>query len=288
MSFDAGGDDGPILAVAIEQGRLGAGIVDRTGEVYVRDRITTPTREVWRALEGLIRRVMAAAPIEFGPARIAGVSCDGPIDQPAGAVSPPVVGPWASFPLRDRLEDLTGLPVVLDTAGAAATEAERWLGAARGMASYVYVIVDRTVESGCVMDGVRLRGALGNAGSIAHVNVEPGGRPCWCGAEGCLTAYVSSRAIEAEMNRPLRRATEPIIELTGIMLGRAIASVAAIVDVTTFFVAGTVIDSFGDTMLEIARREVAERSRLPTLAELRIIEPDHGIPPLVAAAALAR
>ncbi len=288
MSFDAGGDDGPILAVAIEQGRLGAGLVDRTGEVLVRDRITTPSREIWRALEGLVRRVMAAAPTEFGPARIAGVSCDGPIDQQAGAVSPPVVGPWSNFPLRERLEDLTGLPVVLDTVGGAATEAERWLGAARGLSSYLYAIVDKTVESGCVMDGVRLRGALGNAGSIAHVNVEPDGRPCWCGAAGCLTAYVSSTAIEAEMNRPLRRATEPIVELTGIMLGRAIASMAAIIDVTTFFVSGTVIDSFGDAMLDTARREIAERSKLPTLADLRIVEPDHGIPPLVAAAALAR
>lgn len=274
--------------MAIEQGRLVAGIVDRTGEVLLRDRISTPSRDVWRALEQLVRRVVAAAPTELGTPQIAGVSCDGPIDQRAGAVSPPIVGPWSNFPLRDRLEELTGIPVVLDTAGGALTEAERWLGAAIGLSSYVNVIVDRTVESACVIDGVRLRGAHGNAGSIAHVNVEPGGRPCWCGASGCLTAYVSSTAIEAEMNRPLRRATEPVVELTGIMLGRAIASMAAVVDVTTFFVSGTVIDAFGDPMLAVARREITERSRLPTLGELRVVEPDHGIPPLVAAAALAR
>ena len=39
--------------------------------------------------------------------------------------SPPIVGPWSNFPLRDRLEELTGIPVVLDTAGGASTEAER-------------------------------------------------------------------------------------------------------------------------------------------------------------------
>jgi len=288
VSFDQKSGDGPILAVAIEQGRLVAGLVDRSGDVLVRDRISTPSRDVWRALEQLIGRVTAAAPAELGPPTIAGVSCDGPIDQRSGSVSPPVIGPWSSFPLRDRLEDLAGIPVVLDSTGGAAAEAERWLGAAIGLATYFKVLVDRSVESACVIDGVRLRGAHGNAGSIAHIIVEPDGRPCWCGAAGCLTTYVSSTSIEAEMSRPLRRATESIVDRTGIMLGRAIVSMAAMLDVTTFFVSGNVIDSMGDQLMAATRREIRERARLPTLAALRIEEPDHGTAPLVAAASLAR
>lgn len=285
---DAGAGDGPILAVSVDPARLVAGLVDRSGEVLVRDRISTPSREVWRALERLVGRVMAAAPGELGAPTIGGVSCDGPIDQRAGSVSPQSIGSWSSFPLRERLEELTGLPIVLDSTGAAAAEAERWLGAAVGLATYVNVVVDRSVESACVIDGIRLRGAHGNAASIAHLVVEPDGLPCWCGASGCLTAYVSSTAIEAEINRPLRRATDSIVERTGIMLGRAFVSLAAIVDVTTFFVSGTVIDTFGDAMLTTTRREVRDRARLANLAGLRVEEPDHGIPPLVAAAALAR
>lgn len=281
-------DGGPILAVAIERSRLVAGLVDAAGEVLVRDRISTPSREVWRTLERLIGRVMAAAPAELGRPTIAGVSCDGPIDQRSGAVSPPVIGPWSNFPLRDRLQELAGIPVVLDTTGAAAADAERWLGAAVELPTFVNVLFDRSIESACVIDGIRLRGARGNAGSIAHVMVEPGGRPCWCGVAGCLSAYASSVSIEAEMNRPLRRATDSIVERTGIMVGRAIASFAAIVDVTTFIVSGTVIDGLGDRLLATARREIAERARLPMLGGLRIVEPDHVIPPLVAAAALAR
>ncbi len=288
MSFDDDAAGGPILAVAVERGRMVAGLVDRSGDVLVRDRISTPSRDVWRTLEQLIGRVMAAAPAERGRPLVAGVSCDGPIDQRSGSVSPPVVGPWSNFPLRDRIEELTGIPVVLDSSGGAAAEAERWLGAAVGLADFVNVVVDQTVESACVIDGVRLRGARGNAGSIAHLIVEPGGRPCWCGGIGCLAAYVSAAALEAEMNRPLRRATDSVVERTGIMLGRAIASMAAIVDVTTFLVSGSVIDALGDPLLAFARREVAERSRLPTLAGLRVDEPQHGIAPLVAAAALAR
>ncbi len=276
-----------MLAVAIEPSRLAAGLVDASGTVLLRDRVTTPTRDVWRTLEQLIRRVIAAAPDGIGTPRAVGVSCTGPIDVRAGTVSPPGVPTWSNFPLREHLERLTGRPVELDTAGGAITEVERWLGEAVGVPSYLQVQIDTTVESGCVIDGVRLSGALGNAGAIAHVNVEPGGKECPCGALGCLEGYVSSSALEAELNRPLGRATAPIVDRTGIMLGRALASACATLDVTTVFLSGNVIDVLGDPMLEAMHRELAVRSRLKNLAGLQVIEPHERIAPLTAAASLA-
>ena len=89
------------------------------------------------------------------------------------------------------------------------------------------------------------------------------------------------------MNRPLRRATPSIIERTGIMTGRAIASAAAVFDVTTFFVTGSVVDTFGDAMLEPIRREVAHRSRLAHLSNLQVLELSGYNQPLVAAASVA-
>lgn len=276
-----------VLAVAIEPSRLAAGLVDERGEVLLRDRVTTPTRDVWRTLERLIRRVIAAAPEGLGSPTAVGVSCAGPIDIQAGSVSPPGVPAWTNFPLREHLERLTGRPVELDSAGGAATEAERWLGEAVGVGSYLSIQIGATAASACVIDGVRLSGSHGNAGAIAHINVEPNGKLCSCGAHGCLEAYVSSTAIEAEFNRPLGRSTTPIVERTGIMLGRAIASMAATLDVRTVFVSGNVIDVLGDPMLEAMHRELTDRSRLLSLAGLRVIEPHEQIAPLVAAAALA-
>jgi glucokinase len=276
-----------VLAVAIEPSRLAAGLVDASGTVLLRDRVTTPSRDVWRKLEQLIRRVIAAAPEGLGAPQAVGVSCTGPLDVSAGTVSPPLVPTWTNFALREHLERLTGRPVELDTAGGAITEAERWIGEAVGVSSYLKVQIDTTVESGCVIDGVRLSGSFGNAGAIAHVNVEPGGKECQCGAFGCLEAYVSSSALEAELNRPLGRATAPIIDRTGIMLGRALASTCATLDVTTVFLSGNVIDVLGDPMLEAMHRELAVRSRLKNLSGLRVIEPPERLAPLTAAASLA-
>ena len=132
-----------VLAVAIEPSRLAAGLVDSAGTVMLRDRITTPSRDVWRALERLIRRVIAAAPEGLPSPRAVGVSCTGPIDVRAGTVSPPLVPAWSHFPLREHLERLTGRSVELDSAGGALTEAARWVGEAVGVPSFLTMQIGR-------------------------------------------------------------------------------------------------------------------------------------------------
>ena len=278
--------DETVLAVVIDPGRLAAGVVDGTGDVLVRDRIGTPPREVWRVLEQLVLRVLAARPEEVPAPSVVAVSCAGPIDEPAGAVSPAALPAWSGFPLRRHLEELTGLPVVLDTLAGAAAEGELRFGDSIATTSFFTLVLDRTIESACLIDGRRVRGAHGNAGSLAHVVVDPGGQVCACGASGCLSALASALALEAEMNRPLRRATPSIIERTGIMVGRAIASAAAAFDVSTFLLTGSVVDTFGDPMLDAMRRELDLRSHLSHLEHLQVIEPSGFVQPLMATAAL--
>ncbi|MFK7918301.1 MAG: ROK family protein [Ilumatobacter sp.] len=276
----------PVLAVAIEPARLAAALVDVSGAILVRDRVTMPTRDVWRSLERLIRRVTAAAPGTSAPFDRVAVSCVGPVDEQAGTVSPPYVPSWTSFPLRSHVEELTERSAVVASAGAAAAEAERQVGEASTTNSFLFVVADATIDSACIVEGKRLRGAHGNAGSIAHMTVDVDGLECWCGSNGCLEPYLSSIALEAEMNRPLRRANPSTIERAGIMLGRAIASICATVDVDTVFITGGVIDAFGDELLDVARRELVTRTRLSNLAGLVLVEPVEHLGSLRRAAAL--
>ena len=283
---DASGATAPVLAIAIEPGRLSAGLVSQSGSVVVRDRVAMPTRDIWRSLERLVKRVLAAASA-VEPYTAVGVSCVGPVDVRSGTVSPPHIPSWNNFALVEHLESLTGRPVVLDSAGGAAAEAERWLGEAVGRPTFLSVIADAVVDSAVVLHGRRASGAHGNAGSIAHTLVDPGGLLCWCGAQGCLDPYLSTIALEAEMNRPLRRAHPSIVDRAGIMLGRAVASSAAMLDVDTVFVTGSVLDAFGDGLLDTCRREIRLRSRLSNLAALDVVEPVEHLAPVVRAASLA-
>ena len=233
-----------------------------------------------------MRRVNAATPPTVPAFASVGASCVGPVDDQAGSVSPPHISSWNNFTLQAHLEELTERPVTLASAGAAAAEAERLVGEAQATPSFIFVIADATTDSACIVNGRRMAGAHGNAGSLAHVNVDPEGLPCWCGARGCLEPYLSSIALEAEMNRPLRRVNSSTIDRAGIMLGRAIASACATVDVDRVFVTGGVIDAFGDQLLDVTRRELLTRSRLPNLADLSVIEPVEHINPLLRAASL--
>ena len=68
------------LAIDVGGSKLAVGIVADTGEVLVRDRVATPTRDVWPALSRVVLRVLAAAPTPPVSAGIAstGRLADGP------------------------------------------------------------------------------------------------------------------------------------------------------------------------------------------------------------------
>ena len=159
------------------------------------------------------------------------------------------------------------------------------------------LLMSEAVEAGVICNGRLLHGRLGNAGALGHVVVEPDGLPCPCGGLGCLTAYASSAAIEEETNRPLRRAPASVIERTGMMIGRAVASAVAVFDVRLVLLGGAVPGAFGQPLLDAARRELDQRSRLahvragPDRSEHRVtldVTSLGTVAPLVGAAALAR
>ncbi len=284
------------LAIDVGTVRLAAGVVDDSGEAIVRDRVASPW-DIWPALHRLVRRVVAARPDDADPLALCGVSCGGPIDRDAGTVDPLHLPAMHGFELRERVRDLTGLPTVIGTTAHARVLAERWIGAAQAVDDVMVLLVSDAVEAGIVCNGRLLRGRRGNAGQLGHVIVEPDGLPCPCGGRGCLTAYASSSAIENETNRPLRRAPAAVIERTGMMIGRAVATTAAVLDLRKVLLAGGVPSVFGTPLLEAARRELDQRSRLTHLrhgvdrAESRVdLEfTAMGIEaPLVGAAALAR
>ncbi|MCE2808445.1 MAG: ROK family protein [Actinobacteria bacterium] len=123
-----------------------------------------------------------------------------------------------------------------------------------------FPLLDR--GGGIVLDGRLLDGADGNAGHIGHICVEPEGRLCGCGARGCLEAEASGTAIAAYTGRPAAEATSEVIERTGRLVGRAVATVANLLDLRLGVVAGSVALGFGDPFFAAANDEIALRAQL--------------------------
>jgi glucokinase len=254
--------------------------------VLVRDRVATPVRDVWPALSRVVLRVLAAAPT---PPVAAGVGCGGPMNPVTRTVSPLHVPSWKDFPLAAEVETLTQLPTVLDNNAKAVALGEAWCGAAVGERNFVALVIGAGLGGGIVSRGKLLEGRLGNAGHIGHVVVEPDGRPCKCGGRGCLEAYCSGAAIEEETGRPPQRAPQAIVERTGLLTGRALASLGAICDLRLAVIGGSVALGFGEPFFSAAQAELDQRARLGFTSGFKVVPAGLGqLAPLIGAAALAR
>ncbi|MGH8978164.1 MAG: ROK family protein, partial [Acidimicrobiia bacterium] len=228
-----------ILAVDIGGTKLAVGVVTERGELVERCDAPTPPVTDAEALFGELARLIRRVD-EGGRAERVGVGCGGPMDRGGEHVSPLNIPAWREFPLRARLAELTARPVTVDNDAKALARGEGWVGAARDCANYVAMVVSTGVGGGIVLDGKVLDGRNGNAGHIGHVIVEPDGRACGCGARGCLEAEASGSAITRITGRPPAEAPRDVITRTGTLVGRAVASVANLLDLRLAVVAGSV------------------------------------------------
>ena len=212
----------------------------------------------------LTRLVEAAREADPGQrANVCGVGCAGPMSARGEAVSPLNIPAWRNYPLRRRLIDALGLPVAIENDAKALALGEGWMGGAIGIPNYLAMVVSTGVGGGIVLDGQLLDGRLGNAGHIGHVIVVPQGRRCSCGGQGCLEAEVSGRAIEAMTGGPPSDAPLEVRRRCGRLTGRAVASVANLLDLDLALVGGSVALGFGDDFFSAAQSELEASARLP-------------------------
>ena len=208
---------------------------------------------------------------------------------PGGAaVSPLNIPAWRGFPLRSRLAAHAGLPTWVDNDAKALALGEGWVGAAAGERNFIAMVVSTGIGGGIVLDGRLLDGDTGNAGHIGHVIVEPDGRECACGARGCAEAEASGTAIAATTGRPASEASPAIVERTGTLVGRAVASVVNLLDLQLAVVAGSVALGFGEPFFAAAQRELDSRCRIEFARGARIVPAALGADgPLIGAARVA-
>ncbi len=279
------------LAVDIGGTKLAAGLVDRRGQLLDQDRVPTPAvserERLFEALTRLIERVRDVGTERGLRPVVCGVGCGGPMTAGGEEVSPLNIPAWRRYPLRERLQRSTGLATFIDNDAKALARAEGWVGAAAGCRNFIAMVVSTGVGGGIVVDGRMLDGLEGNAGHIGHTVVEPEGRRCRCGGHGCLEAETSGPSIEAVTGRPADRASAAVVERTGTLVGRAIASAANLLALELAVVGGSVALGFGDGFYTAAQREVESRARLDFSAGLRVMRPGLGPDgPLVGAGAV--
>lgn len=179
------------LALDIGGTKIAVGLVDADGELIHHAQLPTPrtgAEAIWAVTATLVDEAMATATDEVDGV---GIASAGPIDLPTGTVSPINVTAWQRFPIVERVQAATGLPVRLGGDGLCMALGERWRGAGRDAQFLLGMVVSTGVGGGLVLDGAPYDGRTGNAGHVGHVVVEPDGVPCTCGGRGCVETVAS-------------------------------------------------------------------------------------------------
>ncbi|PRX99557.1 ROK family protein [Allonocardiopsis opalescens] len=174
------------------------------------------------ALVGLGHRVLARASRGFPSddreptavfAQLAAWTRELSDDRPPGRAAiavPGMVGPgdgriasatmfdWVDVPGRELAREHFGpLPVELSRDAPLSAVAEYRYGAGRGAAHLLFLSCTDVGIGGALVDGDGLYLGSGYAMEVGHLCLVPGGRPCPCGARGCLQTYADSGALLA-------------------------------------------------------------------------------------------
>jgi predicted NBD/HSP70 family sugar kinase len=154
------------------------------------------------------------------------------------------------------------------------------LGAGRGLADVVYVMVSSGIGAGLILNGRLHRGAAGFAGELGHLFVQENGPVCRCGNRGCLETVASADALI----RLLRTTHGPDLTLAGLLdliedgdlavtrvvrdagraIGRALAGIANCLDPQAIIVGGD-LSPAGEPLLS-GMREAFDHYALPSAA----------------------
>lgn len=172
-----------------------AGLVDDRGRVLRTSRGSTPGRRVdAQQVEDALSDALAELTDE---ARVAGVgvAAAGFVDRTGERVMFAPHLPWLDEPVRSRLEERWGLPVVLENDATAAAHAEATYGAGRDARDVIVVTMGTGIGGGIVLDRRLHRGHNGMAGEFGHMQVVPDGTACECGGHGCWEQYSSGNAL---------------------------------------------------------------------------------------------
>ena len=296
--------DGPVLAIDVGGTKMAVGIVAADGRVTTSSRTPTPPAADGETIWAALLHAIEALP-DVGDVSAIGVGCGGPMAWPAGEVSPLNIPGWRGFPLRQRLRDAFGLPVRLHNDAICLAVAEHWRGAGVGVDNMLGMVVSTGVGGGLVLAGRVVDGTSGNGGHAGHIVVDPDGPLCPCGGRGCLegiargpavatwavehgwqpTGEVTARAL-ADDARAGDEVAIRAFHRAGRAVGIAIASAAALLDVTLVVVGGGLAQT-GELMFTPMRAAIAEHAKVDFLRGLTVVPATLGNDAgLVGAAAL--
>jgi len=183
-----------VLALDVHPAQTTLAVADLSGRIADRKQLELPDnpKKVIRAIVDAIRKMIA----KHSDRSFEGIGISVPgrfSHQLKKTVFAPNVY-WPIAQIKSRVEEATGLPVVVDNVANACVLSEVWFGSSDEARDIVVVNVSEGIGTGIFVNGGLARGAGDMAGEFGHVQIDPQGIQCGCGSRGCWETLASNRA----------------------------------------------------------------------------------------------
>jgi glucokinase len=298
--------------------KLAVGVMNAGAETTWKDEVPSRGYSQEEVIDLLVREVERARDARPAVAAV-GLGIPARIDFESGHAIDTVNLDFEEFPVKDLIEEKTGLPAFVDNDGNLAMMAEALYGAAKGARNALMLTLGTGIGGGVWINGEIFRGTTGAGAELGHVVVEIDGPPCQgnCPGRGCVEVFASGTGIgrmgqEAAMAVPnsalgkvaatgtaitAREVNDAamagdaaaigVVERVGHYLGTALVSLSNIFEPEVIVLGGGAM-ALGELILEPTRREIASHALKPmdqTPVVAAQLGPSAG---MIGAASLAR
>lgn len=275
-----------IVGVYVGQNLIGA-LADLNGEIF--ERRTIPSLPGEEGVERLIEFIKGLCQVasRFGaPLRGVGVGVPSITLFDEGVVTwAPSFG-WRNLPLKQRLQDALGLPVIIENSVNLIALGESWRGAGQGLRNLLCIQLGDSIGAGLILNGQLFRGSHFAAGEVGYLVPNERYLGQTYDGYGCLEGLAGSSGIVRRMSQRLETersssAAEPwqmepanltaemiltaarrgdtlaqaVIQETVDYLSIVVANMACIVDPDRIIIGGELAE-FGDLFIEPIRARI--------------------------------
>ena len=159
----------------------------------------TPFPLILDKLQKTIQTLMDSMPASrYGVVGI-GVGVPGIVNKSGSVLLATNLG-WSKIDLKNELESLFNVPVVVENEANAGAFGEQQFGAGESFENIIYISAGIGIGVGIILNKELYQGKNGFSGEVGHMIIELNGKPCSCGSRGCWEAYASENALLESAN----------------------------------------------------------------------------------------
>lgn len=123
-----------------------------------------------------------------------GVGVPGIVNKEGSVLLAPNLG-WTNIHLKEDLEKVFQVPIIVENEANAGAVGEQQLGAGQDYQNILYVSAGIGIGVGIILNKELYQGKNGFSGEMGHMIIELNGKRCNCGSSGCWEAYASENAL---------------------------------------------------------------------------------------------